>query len=103
MDFSSVASRKAKYYSDKDGNTEIAKEEIAVEKLVSSSKNPATGSGEEMEDTSSDETIIPEDIEENMTSPATGDNSRVWLWMALLFVSATGFASINIYRKKKFI
>lgn len=92
-----------KYYSDKDGNAEIAKEEITVEKLVSPSKNPVTGSGDETENTSSDETITPEDTEENMTSPATGDNSRVWLWMALLFVSAAGFASINIYRKKKFI
>lgn len=92
-----------KYYSDKDGNTEIAKGEITVEKLVSPSKNPTTGSEDETENTSSDETITSEDTEEKQTAPATGDNSCVWLWITLLFVSASGFASINIYKKKKFI
>ena len=34
-------------------------------------------------------------------SPQTGDNSMVGLWVALLFVSATGVAGAAIYSRKK--
>lgn len=67
-----------KYYSDKDGNTEIAKAAITVEKLGSPSNHPTP------------------------TSPATGDNSYIWLWISTMFVCATGFVSVNFFKKKKF-
>lgn len=34
-------------------------------------------------------------------NPQTGDNSMMWLWIALLFVSGFGVASIAVYGKKR--
>lgn len=35
------------------------------------------------------------------TSPSTGDNSKLWMWFALLFVSGGALAGINVYGRKK--
>ena len=35
------------------------------------------------------------------TSPNTGDNSNLWLWFALLFVSGTGIFAITVYDRKR--
>ena len=34
-------------------------------------------------------------------SPQTGDNSNLWLWFALLFVSGTGIFAITVYDRKR--
>ncbi len=34
-------------------------------------------------------------------SPVTGDNSNIWLWFALLFVSSTGVFGITLYDRKR--
>jgi len=34
-------------------------------------------------------------------SPATGDNSNLWLWVALLFVSGTALLGINLNERKR--
>ncbi len=38
---------------------------------------------------------------ETPDSPQTGDNSHMWLWVALLFVSGAGLAGTTIYGRKK--
>ena len=38
----------------------------------------------------------------NSDSPQTGDNSMIWLWIALLFVSGAGVVATTVYGKKRF-
>lgn len=35
------------------------------------------------------------------TSPQTGDNSNLWLWFALLYVSGTGIFALTVYDRKR--
>lgn len=35
------------------------------------------------------------------TSPATGDNSNLWLWVALMFVNGIGIFGITLYDRKR--
>lgn len=58
-----------KYFSDKDGNTEISHTDVVIPKKA--------------------------------TVPTTGDSSNVLLWIALLFVSATGVLTVCFFKKKK--
>ena len=37
----------------------------------------------------------------NIQSPQTGDNSMMWLWGSLLFVSSLGVAATAVYGKKR--
>ena len=39
--------------------------------------------------------------EYNVQSPQTGDNSMMWLWIALLFVSGFGVVTTTVYTKKR--
>ena len=39
--------------------------------------------------------------DKDTTSPATGDNSNITLWVALLFVSGAGVTGITIFNKKR--
>ena len=39
--------------------------------------------------------------EYNVQSPQTGDNSMMWLWVALLFVSGFGVVTTTVYTKKR--
>lgn len=34
-------------------------------------------------------------------SPQTGDNSNLWLWFALMFVSGSGIFGIALYERKR--
>ena len=38
---------------------------------------------------------------DDVQSPQTGDNSMMWLWIALLFVSGFGVVATTVYGKKK--
>ena len=38
--------------------------------------------------------------EPDFESPKTGDNSNVWMWFALLFVSSAGLFGTMLYGKK---
>ena len=38
---------------------------------------------------------------DNVQSPQTGDNSMMWLWIALLFVSGFGVVTTTVYTKKR--
>ncbi len=40
-------------------------------------------------------------VHANANSPATGDNSNIWLWFALLFVSGAGVFGITLYDRKR--
>lgn len=59
-----------KYYSDKDGNTEIAKAAITVEKLGSPSNHPTPGETDNTEDEPSDETEAPGETDEAEDEPS---------------------------------
>ena len=37
----------------------------------------------------------------DLDSPQTGDNSNIFLWIALLFASGAGIMGITVYRRKK--
>ena len=37
----------------------------------------------------------------DLKSPQTGDNSNIWMWFALMFVSGTGLFGTTLYSKKK--
>ncbi len=39
--------------------------------------------------------------EPDFESPQTGDNSNLWMWFALLFVSSTGLLGTTLYSKKR--
>ena len=52
----------------------------------------------------SDDTTKPEDTNkpsDDVQSPQTGDNSMMWLWVALLFVSGFGVVATTVIGKKK--
>ena len=38
---------------------------------------------------------------ETLNSPATGDNGKIWMWFALLFVSGGGLLGTTAYRRKE--
>ena len=40
-------------------------------------------------------------VDDGTKSPQTGDNSMMWLWVALLFVSGAGIAGATVYTKRK--
>ncbi|RGD82947.1 M64 family metallopeptidase [Thomasclavelia ramosa] len=57
---------------------------------------PATGTS-----TAPTDTTKPGNTNGSEKSPQTGDNSNIFLWFALLFVSAAGVTGITAYNKKK--
>ena len=59
-----------------------------IEKLPAAKPNPGTGTGTDNTDT-------------NTQSPQTGDNSNMFLWFAVMFVSGCGVFGTVIYGKKK--
>lgn len=81
------------WYSGKELNEKITSVHLTDDKTVyagwtkkavspeSDEKNPNTGS--------------------DTTSPQTGDNSNMWLWIALLFVSGGAVTTLIVYDKKK--
>lgn len=56
-----------------------------------------TGDSSKQEDTKTN----TGDKNTNTTSPQTGDNSNMILWIALLFVSCSGLMAVTFYGKKK--
>lgn len=47
------------------------------------------------------ESSTPTESGNDVKSPQTGDNSNIWLWVALLFVSGAGLAGMTIYGRKR--
>ena len=63
---------------------------------------PATGTTTAPTDTTKpNDTTKPGNTNGSEKSPQTGDNSNIFLWFALLFVSAAGVTGITAYNKKK--
>ena len=63
---------------------------------------PATGTSTAPTDTTKpNDTTKPGNTNGSEKSPQTGDNSNIFLWFALLFVSAAGVTGITAYNKKK--
>ena len=63
---------------------------------------PATGTTSAPTDTTKpNDTTKPGNTNGSEKSPQTGDNSNIFLWFALLFVSAAGVTGITAYNKKK--
>ena len=63
---------------------------------------PATGTTTAPTDTTKpNDTTKPGNTNGSEKSPQTGDNSNIFLWFALLFVSAAGVTGITVYNKKK--
>lgn len=63
---------------------------------------PATGTSTAPTDTTKpNDTTKPGNTNGSVKSPQTGDNSNIFLWFALLFVSAAGVTGITAYNKKK--
>ena len=63
---------------------------------------PATGTSTAPTDTTKpNDTTKPGNTNDSEKSPQTGDNSNIFLWFALLFVSAAGVTGITAYNKKK--
>ena len=63
---------------------------------------PATGTATAPTDTTKpNDTTKPGNTNGSEKSPQTGDNSNIFLWFALLFVSAAGVTGITVYNKKK--
>ena len=63
---------------------------------------PATGTTTAPTDTTKpNDTTKPGNTNGSVKSPQTGDNSNIFLWFALLFVSAAGVTGITAYNKKK--
>ena len=62
----------------------------------------ATGTSTAPTDTTKpNDTTKPGNTNGSEKSPQTGDNSNIFLWFALLFVSAAGVTGITAYNKKK--
>ena len=81
-----------KYFADKDGLKEITKAQTVTAKLPSDNSRSAGDSTGNNNKPSSDAT----------TSPQTGDNSNLVLWVSLLFVSGgAGLLTSVCGRKKK--
>lgn len=82
---------------------------------VKGEKIPATGTTKPTEPTNpgddnptnpvnpdSDKPTNPKgDGNENTNSPQTGDNSNLWMWFAVLFISGGMLVGTNVYSKKK--
>lgn len=82
---------------------------------VKGEKIPATGTTKPTEPTNpgddnptnpvnpdSDKPTNPNgDGNENTNSPQTGDNSNLWMWFAVLFVSGAGVLGTTVYSKRK--
>ena len=63
---------------------------------------PATGTTTAPTDTTKpNDTTKPGNTNGSENSPQTGDNSNIFLWFALLFVSVAGVTGITVYNKKK--
>ena len=63
---------------------------------------PATGTSTAPTDTTKpNDTTKPGNTNGSEKSPQTGDNSNIFLWFALLFVSVAGVTGITVYNKKK--
>ena len=63
---------------------------------------PATGTTTAPKDTTKpNDTTKPGNTNGSEKSPQTGDNSNIFLWFALLFVSVAGVTGITVYNKKK--
>lgn len=63
---------------------------------------PATGTTTAPTDTTKpNDTTKPGNTNSSEKSPQTGDNSNIFLWFALLFVSVAGVTGITVYNKKK--
>ena len=63
---------------------------------------PATGTSTAPTDTTKpNDTTKPGNTNGSEKSPQTGDNSNIFLWFALLFVSVAGVTGITAYNKKK--
>lgn len=63
---------------------------------------PATGTTTAQTDTTKpNDTTKPGNTNGSEKSPQTGDNSNIFLWFALLFVSVAGVTGITVYNKKK--
>ena len=63
---------------------------------------PARGTSTAPTDTTKpNDTTKPGNTNGSEKSPQTGDNSNIFLWFALLFVSAAGVTGITAYNKKK--
>lgn len=56
-----------------------------------------------MKETSGDDTTTqdPDKNDGATSSPQTGDNSNMMLWITLLFVSGTGLFGATAYNRKK--
>ena len=42
-----------------------------------------------------------ENLNKPVTSPDTGDNTNIWMWFAVLFVSGMGLFGTIVYDRKK--
>ena len=63
---------------------------------------PATGTTTAPTDTTKpNDTTKPGNTNGSEKAPQTGDNSNIFLWFALLFVSVAGVTGITVYNKKK--
>ncbi|MFQ7353358.1 MAG: InlB B-repeat-containing protein [Coprococcus phoceensis] len=63
---------------------------------------PATGTTTAPTDTTKpNDTTKPGNTNGSEKSPQTGDNSNIFLWFALLFVSVAGVTGITVYNKKE--
>lgn len=80
-----------KYYKDAKATQEITKEQTVTAKLPSDNNTSAGGSTGNNNKPSSNAT----------TSPQTGDNSNMFLWIALLFVSGGAVTATTVYSRKK--
>ncbi len=109
-----------KYYSDKNGNTEITKAETVLAKITpeiinGSDQKVTAGEKKELAFRSNaafaDFIRVEVDgvaldamsytVKENDASPTTGDNRYMALWLALLFASGSLLAVTGIFGKKK--
>ena len=80
-----------KYYKDAKATQEITKEQTVTAKLSSDNNGNTGNSTGNNSKSSSDAT----------TSPQTGDNSNLTLWVALLFVSGGAVTATTVYGRKK--
>ena len=80
-----------KYYKDAKATQEITKEQTVTAKLPSDNNTSAGGSTGNNNKPSSNAT----------TSPQTGDNSNLTLWIALLAVSVFALAGTAVYSRRK--
>ena len=53
-------------------------------------------------DATYEDEVIPPTTGGDTDNPQTGDNSMIWLWIALLFVSGAGVVATTVYGKKRF-